>query len=241
MITRNNRIISLCALAALTFFSSAALAQTPSSDSSHAAARSAEELARASLHYRIIAVVNAVTLRVNTEGAEFNKRLSQMNSAAPLESSHIDSAGLAKNIPLILEFLQYLKASRLSSDSLDQAFNDSMFALNADLPANDVDEGLKDIGDSFNKDRKAFGNFLAALDKLYSKVLDALLFLQNTHYTIANDQLSFVTQKDATEYSKLLGYVDAANAELNKANEALRKANAEANKKAKLKKPDSSQ
>src|ERR1017187_10207301 len=135
MIANSNKIIIRCALAALTFFSSAAFAQQPASDSSHARpAPNAEELARESLHYRLVGVVNAMTSRINAEGAEFNKRLTQMNAAAPLETSHLDSAGVANNVLLVLEFVQYLKDCRKSSDSLDQAFNDSLFALNGDLP-----------------------------------------------------------------------------------------------------------
>ena len=234
MIIKSNKIFFGCVLAAVLLFSSAALAQKTTVDSSQARpAQTAEEQARASLHDRIIKVVNLMTARVNAEGADFNKHLAQMNAAAPLETSHLDSAGLAASVPLVLEFLQYIKDCRHSSDSLNQAFNDSMFALNADLPAGEVDENLKEIDNSFNEDRAAFSNFLAALDKAYAKVLDALLFLQNAQYTIVKDQLSFNSKKSYTEYSKLMKSVDAANVELGKSNEALRKANAKANKKVK--------
>jgi hypothetical protein len=239
---RKDLLWVVCALFALLLFSSTASAQQPANDSSHSRpAPNAEELARQSLHYRIVDLINSMTARVNAEGAEFNKRLAQMNAAAPLQTSHLDSAGVATNVPLVLEFLQYLKECRKSSDSLDRAFNDSLFALNADLPAEDADAGLKEIGDSFNKDRAAFSNFLASLDKLYAKVLDALLFLQNAHYTIEGDRVALNSNREVTEYSKLMKKVDAANAELTKANEAVRKANAEANKKVKLQRSDNNQ
>ena len=226
MLIKSNTFVFLFALIALTLLSSAAIAQNPPE-------QSPEERARISLHNRVIGIVNAMTARSNDEGAEFNKRLAQMNTANPLVTSHLDSTGITANVPLVLEFLQYLKEIHHSSDSLEQAFNDSLFSINADLPADEADESIKQIGETFNEDRTAFNNFLSALDKAYAKVLDALLFLQHTHYSILKDQLSFSSKESFTEYSKLMKSVDEANTALNKANEALRKANAKANAKVK--------
>jgi len=242
MLAKSNHILFMFVLGVVTFLSSTSgFAQNPASDSSQPRAQSEEERARISLHNRMINIVNAMTSRVNTEGADFNKRLQQMNAVAPLETGHLDSAGLASDVPQVLEFLEYLKICHHSSDSLDRAFNDSMFAINADLPADQADEGIKVIEVSFNEDRAAFNNFLSSLDKVYAKVLDILLYLQHAHYNIVKDQLTFSSKENFNEYSKLLKAVDAANVELNKSSEALRKANAAANERVKSQNSKSSE
>ncbi len=194
-----------------------------------------EQRSRLAYENRLNHVIKNMTTRRDAENAEFNARLNQMNAAAPLELKNFDTTIVTQNVSRILEFLDYLKRERISSDSLARAFEDSLYIFSAELPKDIEAEGLNEIKTDFETDRTAFNNFLDVMTKLYSDVLDVLLHLQHHPYRIAHNQLTFELKADATEYRRLMKIVDADTKDLNAANEKLRQANAQSNRQTKKK------
>ncbi|MFI5202758.1 MAG: hypothetical protein ACHQNE_10255, partial [Candidatus Kapaibacterium sp.] len=179
--------------------------------------------------------IKSMTAGEDSESAVFNTRISALNAAAPLDPKHLDSADVAANVALVLDFTNYLKHERQWSDSLTHSFTDSMYILSEDRPPDLKVLDAADIEISFRLERGAFDTFLDAMNKVYADVLDVLLFLQHTHYTIAKKASSamlrpvFDTRADVKEYIRLTAAVDSDSKTLNKANQDLRAANAKAN------------
>ncbi len=173
--------------------------------------------------------INSMTAGQNAENVEFNAHIAEMNAAQPLAPQHLDSTDVTANVARVMDFATYLQRERQWSDSLDHSFLDSMYVLSEDRPANLKVLDAANVETSFRTERTAFNNFLDAMNKVYADVLDALLFLQHTHYTIRKDQPVFETHDQVKEYMQLMGTVDADSKTLNAANEALRRANAKAN------------
>lgn len=179
--------------------------------------------------HRLNREINSMMAGQDSENVEFNARISAMNAARPLDPKYLDSADIATNVARVIDFNAYLKRERLWSDSLAQSFNDSMYVLSEERP-----EGVKVLDaaqdeKSFKIERGAFNTFLDAMNKVYADVLDVLIFMQHSHYTIAKDRPVFQTSADVKEYVKLTTAVDADSKALNDANKDLRAANAKAN------------
>jgi hypothetical protein len=191
--------------------------------------QSTDDRVRLAFEARLSVVIKTMTTRVNAEQAEFGERLAAMNAAAPLEKRNLDSVHVAANVSLLLEFIDYLKHTRASSDSLARDYDDSLYILATELPRDIDSHGIQDMHTSFIEDRDAFNVFLDAMNKLYSDVLDVLIYLQHTPYSLANDKFIFTEKKNVKEYDKRMKIVDADTKEVNKANEDMRKANAKAN------------
>jgi hypothetical protein len=191
--------------------------------------QSADDRVRLAFEARLSRVIKTMTTRVNAEHAEFGEHLAAMNAAAPLEKRNLDSTHVSANVSRILEFIDYLKHTRAASDSLARDYDDSLYILVTELPPDINSKGIQDMHTTFIVDRDAFNVFLDAMSKLYSDVLDVLIYLQHTPYTLTNGEFTFSEKKDLAEYKKRMKIVDADTKELNKANEDMRKANAKAN------------
>ena len=165
----------------------------------------------------------------NAESAIFNERINQMNAAQPLGPQNLDSAHVAANVALVMDFTTYLQHERTWSDSLYHSFMDSMYVLSEDRPADLKVLDAANIETSFDTERTAYNNFLGQMGKVYADVLDALLFLQHTHYVVKKNQPVFDTKADVKQYMQLMKAVDADSKALDEANKALREANAKAN------------
>lgn len=173
--------------------------------------------------------INSMMAGQDSENVVLNARISAINAVRPLDPKFLDSADVAANVARVIDFTSYLKRERSWSDSLAQSFNDSMYVLSEERP-----EGVKvlDAADdeaSFKIERAAFNTFLDAMNKVYADVLDVLLFMQHSHYSIAKNQPVFESHEDAKEYVKLTNAVDSDSKALNNANKDLRAANAKAN------------
>ncbi len=191
--------------------------------------QSPQDRVRIAFENRLNSVIKAMTTRANAENAELNTRLTAMNAAAPLETRKLDSADVSANVSRLIEFIDYLKHERLSSDSIARDFEDSLYVLAVEIPPNIDAQSIHDLDASFHEDRNAFNVFIDAMSKLYSDALNVLLYLQHTSYSLDHDTFTFAAKKDQTEYRKRMKIVDADTKELNKANEDMRKANAKAN------------
>ena len=173
--------------------------------------------------------IKSMTAGEDSESAVFNARISQMNAAAPLDPKHLDSTDISTNVALVMDFTNYLKHERQWSDSLTHSFKDSIYILSEERPPDLKVLDAADIEISFRLERGAFDTFLDAMNKVYADVLDVLIFMQHTHYTIAKHRPVFETRADVKEYIRLTNAVDADSKALNKANQDLRAANAKAN------------
>src|SRR5579872_5829600 len=110
--------------------------------------------------------IKSMTAGEDSESAVFNARLSVLNAAAPLDPKHLDSADVAENVALVLNFTSYLNHERQWSDSLSHSFSDSMYVLSQDRPADLKILNAADIEISFRLERGAFDTFLDAMQKV---------------------------------------------------------------------------
>jgi hypothetical protein len=179
---------------------------------------------------RLSQVVKTMTERSNAENAELNERISTMNANDPLAARNLDSVHVAANVSRVLEFIDFLKHARASSDTLARNYEDSLYILTVKLPPDINAHGIQDMDAAFRLDRDAFDVFLDDMAKTYSDVLDVLIYLQHTPYSFANKEFTFSEKKDMQEYQKRMKLVDADTKELKKANDDMQKANADANK-----------
>ncbi len=179
---------------------------------------------------RLSQVVKTMTERSNAENAELNERISTMNANDPLAMRNLDSVHVAANVTRVLEFIDYLKHTRATSDTIARDYEDSLYILTVKLPPDINSHGIQDMDAAFRLDRDAFNVFLDDMAKTYSDVLDVLLYLQHTPYSLAHNEFTFTEKKDMKEYQKRMKLVDADTKELKKANDNMQKANAEANK-----------
>ena len=191
--------------------------------------QSPEDRARLAFEARLSHAIKKMTASVNAENAELNTRLSAINAVAPLEKKHLDSTHVAANVSDLIEFIEYLKHARAASDTLAQNYEDTLYILATTLPSDIDGHGIQDMDASFHEDRAAFNVFLEAMTKLYSDVLNVLIYLQHTPYSLAHNEFTFNDKKDLKEYQNRMKMVDGDNKELNQANEDMRKANAKAN------------
>jgi hypothetical protein len=160
---------------------------------------------------------------------EFNSRIAEMNKAKPLEVASFDSAHITANISNTLQFLDFLKRYRSDGNKVLGAFEDSMFVLAADFPPVKERDKIMDFAQAFKADQQAFDAHLAGMDKLYSDVLNVLMFMQRTKYTVNGQKLTFAEKPNIAEYQKLMAAVDETQKELQKTGAASRKATANAN------------
>ena len=173
--------------------------------------------------------INSMVAGQNAESEEFNAHIAVMNALQPLAPQHLDSTDVAANIARVMDFSNYLTGERHWSDSLLQSFGDSMYIMSEERPADLKVLDAANVEASFHEERAAINTFLSAMGKVYADVLDALLFLHHAHYTIKKKQPIFNTRSEMNEYIKLMDTVDVDSKALNKANLALREANAKAN------------
>ena len=199
--------------------------------SSNARAQAPEDLARQDIQNRINRVIDSTMKIVGDQASDFNARIAAINEARPLELQNFDSVQIATNISRVLQFVDYLTQFRTADDSLSRMLEDSLFVLHEGIPESRDRKTLEAFQESYAADRKAFNKYVATLRKLYSEVLDALLFMQHANYEVQNNQLQFKSSKDIAEYRKLMKPIDATSKELKKASEESRKATQWANKK----------
>ncbi len=201
--------------------------------------QSPEDRARIAFDNRLTSTTKMMTTRVNKENAELNDQIGTMNANDPLATRNLDSEKVVDNVSRVLQFIDYLKHTRATSDSLARDFEDSLYILTVALPSDIDSHGIEEMDAVFREDRNALNLFLDAMAKTYSDVLDVLIYLQHTPYTIVKDELTFSAKKDMQEYQKRTKIVDADAKELKKANADMRKANAKASEQAKHPNPDS--
>ena len=209
----------VCVLAVTFLLSSSVHAQAP------------EDLARQDIQNRINRVIDSTMKIVGDQAADFNARIAEINEARPLELQNFDSVQITTNISRVLQFVSYLTQFRTKDDSLARMLEDTLFALNEEIPESRDQKMLEAFQQSYTADRKAFNKYVTTLQKLYSEVLNVLFFMQHANYEVQNNQLQFKSSKDVTEYQKLMKPIDACSKELKKASEESRKATQWANKK----------
>lgn len=163
--------------------------------------------------------------------AAFNEQVSEINQVRPLELASLDSASVAANIPKIIAFTTYLANYKSTSDSLGRLLEDTLYALQSEIPPNTPDNSLAAFQKSYTADREAFDVYAEKLRGLYQNVLDVLLFMQHAHYHIVKNQLQISVKSEIDTYQSLMKKIDASSKELKVAMEESRKATAFANKK----------
>ncbi|MDP4198266.1 MAG: hypothetical protein Q8922_05110 [Bacteroidota bacterium] len=169
------------------------------------------------------------TLSLRTQ--DFNAHVSAINKTRPLEATNLDSAHLATNAGLTLEFIEYLKQYRASSKTTIDRFEDSLFILESEFPPVREKRLIKAVAESYMADNKAFDGYVGALSKVYSNVLNILLFLQHTPYSMVKGKPQFRLPKDMVTYQKMLTQTDDAQKEAAEAAAASRDASQRAHKK----------
>jgi hypothetical protein len=212
--------VAVPAILATLLFATQLRAQTPTKNAGRA---------QLDFEKRLNGTIKSMTSGADTENAEFNLRIAAINASAPLDPRHLDSADVAANVARVVDFTTYLKRARHASDSLAQSFDDSMYVLSEERPADVKVLGAAEIEESFKLERASFNTFLDAMNKVYSDVLDVLLFLQHSPYTIVKEKLTFETRTDMKEYQMLTKAVDKDSKALSTANQNLQKANTNAN------------
>jgi hypothetical protein len=182
-----------------------------------------------SLEGRLGATLDTAMKIVAKRTLEFNTRIAEMNKAKPLEVASFDSAHLATNVSATLQFLDFLKKYRDDGNRVLSAFEDSMFVIAADFPPVKERDKVMDFAQAFKADQQAFDAHLSGMSQLYGDVLNVLLFMQRTKFTLNGTKLNFAAKNDVAEYQKLMAKIDETQKELQKTGAASRKATANAN------------
>lgn len=202
---------------------SPAVSQTPVSESRSEASQLIE--------MRANTVVNEIMDVVNKRAESFNSQISQVYALMPLESIHLDTATIRKNVTALQNFLAFLEQYRAEGVALTARLEDSLSALRAELPKKHRKRFLNTFHKVFLQDMTAFDAYTVALDHLYKKVIAALQFMRSIQFTVTGEQkLEFQRQVDYKRYVDLMAQIDKANAEVQKASDRSRKATAAANK-----------
>jgi hypothetical protein len=213
------KVLSILAILSLLCFSAPASAQQ----------KPAEQYVL-QIENRATMVINATMEQVGERAEDFNKQISHIFGLMPLESIHLDSATIAKNIVTINDFLNYLEDYRAGGKALSRTLTDSITAIRAELPAKNRKKFLVSFEKAYNKDVNAFDGYIVSLSKLFKRVNSTLEFLSNSTFTISKSKsIEFTSQADHDRFKELMAAVDAANKELSKATESSKKATAEAN------------
>lgn len=179
---------------------------------------------------RATTVINQTMEQVGERAEDFNQQISRIFGLMPLESIHLDSATIRKNMGTISEFLVYLESYRTSGKSLSQTLNDSIIAIRKELPAKNRKRFLVSFEKAYNKDVNAFDAYIVALSKLFKRVNTTLGYLGATEFGISEAKsLEFQNQADHDRFKELMSAVESANKELSKSTEQSKKATAEAN------------
>lgn len=179
---------------------------------------------------RATRVINATMEQVSDRAETFNKHISRIFGLMPLESIHLDSATIQKNIITINEFLQYLDEYRVGGQELSRTLTDSIAAIRAELPTKNRKKFLVSFEKAYTKDVSAFDAYIVSLSKLFKRVNATLEFLAQSPFEISKARsIEFTTEVDHNRFKDLMAAVEAANKELGKATEASKKATAEAN------------
>jgi hypothetical protein len=179
---------------------------------------------------RATMVINSTMEQVGLRAEDFNQKISHIFGLMPLESIHLDSATIRKNVATIHDFLDYLEMYRASGKTLSQILNDSIVSIRAELPAKNRKKFLVSFEKAYNKDVNAFDAYIVTLSKLFKQVSHTLEFLSTAEFTISKSKsIEFAHQQDHDRFKDLMATIDAANKELSKATNASKKATAEAN------------
>lgn len=133
-----------------------------------------------------------------------NTRIADMNRARPLEFANLDSAHVVQNVGASLAFVEYLKHYRDTSEMYAKQLEDSLAVFQSELP--DVPERalIKKFAEAHMADQKADATYIGTLASVYSDVLDVLLYLQHTSYTLQKDKIVFKVKSDEAKYLKLM-------------------------------------
>jgi hypothetical protein len=196
----------------------------------NARAQQSEAMALQDAQNRVNSVLNATMQVVASQSKDFNEHLSSINALRPLDIANLDSEHVVTSVQQIMAFNAFLGTFAKSGDSLGRVLEDSLFVLRQQFPSVAPDHALEAFEKSFIADRKAFGNYITSLHKVYDQVLNVLLFMQNTKYHLG-EKIEFVSNGDVARYQKLMTSLNAATKELSKASEESRKTAAWANKK----------
>ena len=176
-------------------------------------------------------VLDSMMRTLNDRTLDFNTHIEAINKTRPLEVKNLDSVHIGANVSSTLEFIEYLKQFRASGEKIIHRFEDSLFVLQSEFPPVREKMLIKGVADSYMADNKAFDKYVAALSKIYSQVLNVLLFLQHTPFAIVKGAPQFHSANDVAAYRKMMTQVDQAQAEAAKATVASRKASTFAHKK----------
>ena len=197
-------------------------AQTPTSANSNASDI---------IEMRANGLVNEIMDAVNARADAFNTQISQVYALMPLESIHLDSATIRKNIQSLRHFLQFLERYRAEGKVLTDRLEDSLKALRAELPKQHRARFLNTFHKVFLQDITAFDAYTVALDRLYKKVIASLEYMLSITFGVTQqNKLEFTREVDYKRYLDLMAQIEKANKEVQKASERSRKATAAANK-----------
>lgn len=179
---------------------------------------------------RATVVINGTMEMVGERAEDFNGRISHIFGLMPLESIHLDSATIRKNIEMINDFLNYLEEYRAGGKELSRVLTDSITSIRKELPAKNRKRFLVSFEKAYTKDVTAFDAYVVSLSKLFKRVNATLEFLSTAPFTISKAKtIEFKTQLDHDRFKDLMANVEAANKDVSKATELSRKATAEAN------------
>lgn len=179
---------------------------------------------------RATMVINSTMEQVGERAEDFNQKISHIFGLMPLESIHLDSTTIVRNISTINDFLEYLEMYRASGKALSQILNDSIVSIRSELPAKNRKKFLVSFEKAYNKDVNAFDAYIVTLSKLFKRVNATLAFLSVTPFAISKSKsIEFTSQQDHDRFKDLMASVEAANKDLSKATNASKKATAEAN------------
>ncbi len=176
-------------------------------------------------------VLDSMITTLSARNEDFNTHIEAINKTRPLEVKNLDSVHVAENVGKTLQFIEYLKKYRATGKTIIERFEDSLFVLEGEYPPVPEKKLIKSVATSYIADNKAFDVYVAALSKIYSQVLDVLLYLQHTQYEIVKDVPQFHSTGDAAEYRKLIAKLDGSQKEAKDAGAASRKASDRAHKK----------
>jgi hypothetical protein len=179
---------------------------------------------------RATRVINSTMEQVSERAEDFNKQISRIFGLMPLESIHLDSVTIQKNIHTINDFLGYLEEYRRGGQALSKTLTDSIASIRTELPKKNRKKFLVSFEKAYTKDVNAFDGYIVSLSKLFKRVNTTLEFLAQTPFEISKAKsIEFTSEADHNRFKDLMASVEAANKELGKATEFSKKATAEAN------------
>jgi hypothetical protein len=155
--------------------------------------------------------------------AGFNTQLAIVGEMKPLEPQSLDSAKIVRNIARIEELVGWLTRFQDTSKRVGGELHAIIQKLRAGSEEAGRDKSLKRYEDVHAESMKADQAQIDAVKALYQSVLEQLRYMHTADYEIKGEKLSFKSQEALDKYVALNKNIDAANTDLHKTTEAVRK------------------